>query len=294
MPGDWSTEQIQIEGIDQTTMLNHALVRASEDHEPEAWMLFLHGILGSGANWRTIAKRFIAARPRWGAVLVDLRMHGSSLGEVPPHTVARAANDLVALESHVPGPIRGVLGHSFGGKVALQWASEEGERLELERVFLIDSNPGARPDARGSEGTIRVVEMLESLPATFPTRQAFVDEVQRRGHDLAITQWLAMNLERQGDHTLRFGLDMTAIRALLEDYFTRDLWSVVENPPGNARVVVINGGRSNVFDAADRARVEAIAVKNDRVHFHIVPRATHWVHADAPDALHELLVSEST
>lgn len=274
-------------------MLNHALVRVSDDHEPEAWMLFLHGILGSGANWRTIAKRFIAARPRWGAVLVDLRMHGSSLGEAPPHTVARAANDLVALEAHVPGPIRGILGHSFGGKVALQWSGDEGERLELERVFLIDSNPGARPDARGSEGTVRVVEMLESLPETFPTRQAFVDEIQKRGHDLAIAQWLAMNLERQGD-TLRFGLDVGAIRALLEDYFTRDLWSVVENPPASAHVIVINGGKSNVFDETDRGRVEAIASRNERVRYHVVPRAGHWVHADAPDALHDILVAETS
>ena len=65
-------------------MLNHALVRNNDEHEPEAWMLFLHGILGSGANWRTIAKRFIGARPRWGAVLVDLRMHGASRELAPP------------------------------------------------------------------------------------------------------------------------------------------------------------------------------------------------------------------
>jgi pimeloyl-ACP methyl ester carboxylesterase len=271
-------------------MLNHALVRASEDREPEAWMLFLHGILGSGANWRSIAKRFIAARPRWGAVLVDLRMHGASLSLRPPHTVASAAHELVSLEQVVPGPIRGVLGHSFGGKVALQWAGSEGARLELERVFLIDSNPGARLDARGSEGTLRVVEMLESLPESFPTRQAFVDEVRSRGHDLPIAQWLALNLERTGD-TLRFGLDMKAIRALLEDYFARDLWPVLESPPGDARVVVINGGTSNVFDANDRARVDALAQKSDRVELHVIPGAGHWVHAEAPDALHEILVS---
>jgi pimeloyl-ACP methyl ester carboxylesterase len=256
-------------------------------------MLFLHGILGSGANWRMIAKRFIAARPRWGAVLVDLRMHGASLSFAPPHTVANAAQDLVALEARVPGPIRGILGHSFGGKVALQWTREEGERLGLERAFIIDSNPGARPDGRGSEGTIKVVELLATLPESFPTRQSFVEEIQRRGQDLAIAQWLAMNLERDGDK-LRFALDVNAIRALLDDYFARDLWSVVENPPGDAKIVLINGAKSNVYDENDRARAEAIVAKNERVSLHIVPRAGHWVHADAPEALHDLLVAEST
>jgi len=273
-------------------LLNHALVRTSDEHEPECWMFFLHGILGSGANWRTIAKRFIAARPRFGAVLVDLRMHGSSLALPPPHTVESAARDLVALEEQVPGPIRGVLGHSFGGKVALQWLAAEGERLDVERAFVVDSNPGARPDGRGSEGTIEVVELLASLPESFATRKAFVDEVQSRGQDLAIAQWLAMNLERDGDR-LRFALDVGAIRALLDDYFARDLWGVVESPPGKTRVVLINGANSNVYDESDTARARAIAARDERVELHVIPGAGHWVHADAPDALHEILVGST-
>ena len=271
---------------------NHALVRASEGAAPASWMLFLHGILGSGPNWRTIAKRFVTARPHWGAVLVDLRMHGASQSFAPPHTVAAAARDLVALEPLLPGPIKGVLGHSFGGKVALDFTEREGERLGLERVFLIDSSPGPRVDRRGSESTVAVVEMLSSLPETFPTRQAFISEVQARGYGSAIAQWLAMNLDRDGDQ-LRFGLDLSAIRALLDDYFTRDLWPVLENPPGKARVVVINGGRSNVFGEEDRARLHALTQQQPRVTAHVIPHASHWVHADAPDELHEILIANA-
>ena len=51
--------------------LSHALVTAP-GQTPDRWMLFLHGILGSGANWRTVARKIVAARPQWGAVLVDL------------------------------------------------------------------------------------------------------------------------------------------------------------------------------------------------------------------------------
>jgi len=264
--------------------LNHALVRNNDEHEPAAWMLFLHGILGSGANWRTIARKLVQAKPEWGAVLVDLRMHGGSKSFAPPHTVAAAARDLVALEAHVPGPVRGLLAHSFGGKVALAYAGEHGARLGLERLWLVDSSPGARKDARGSESTVRVVEMLGALPETFATRQAFVDAVRAEGHELPIAQWLAMNLERNVERerdVFRFGLDMSAIRALLEDYFARDLWSVVEHPPGDLRIVVINGGRSSVWQPEDEQRLTG----NPRVELHVVADAGHWVHADAPEEL---------
>jgi pimeloyl-ACP methyl ester carboxylesterase len=278
---------------------NHALVvasplpssAASRDTAPSRWALYLHGILGSGPNWRTIARRFVQARPAWGVVLVDLRLHGGSQGFPPPHDVQAAADDLVALEALVPGPIAGILGHSFGGKVALAHAARHGARLGLERLWLIDSNPGARPDARGSEGTLRVLDMLRALPPRFPTRQAFVDAVLAAGHDLPIAQWLAMNLEREGDE-LRFGLDLDGIGALLSDYFARDHWRVLEAPPASMRVVVVNGARSNVYDDADRARAAALAAEG-LIEHHEIPGAGHWVHADAPDDLVRILV-EST
>ena len=82
-------------------------------------MAFLHGILGSGANWRTFARRFVEAKPTWRAVLVDLRKHGASQDFPAPHTLVACADDLRALEKSI-GRFDGVLGHSFGGKVALE------------------------------------------------------------------------------------------------------------------------------------------------------------------------------
>ena len=58
-------------------------------------IVFLHGILGSGANWRTFAKQIVTAKPRWQAVLVDLRLHGDSTDLSPSYTVESAVNDIV-------------------------------------------------------------------------------------------------------------------------------------------------------------------------------------------------------
>ena len=124
------------------TWVPHAVKVAAEGSEPRGWLLFLHGILGSGANWRTIARKLVAARPEWGAVLVDLRKHGRSQGAPPPHTVDAAADDLVRLAADLGLPVAGVIGHSFGGKVTLALRG----KLELAELWVLDATPGARPE----------------------------------------------------------------------------------------------------------------------------------------------------
>src|SRR5690242_5162179 len=89
----------------------------AENTTPDGWIVFLHGILGSGANWRTFARQIVAERPEMGALLVDLRLHGESPGFPPPHTVEAAARDVAEALPDIPGRTRAILGHSFGGKV---------------------------------------------------------------------------------------------------------------------------------------------------------------------------------
>ena len=269
------------------TTLTHAIVEA-DGAKPTKSLLFLHGILGSGANWRTFARQFVAVRPAWRAVLVDLRKHGASQEFEPPHTLRACVDDLLALERET-GPVHGALGHSFGGKVALEYAFA---RKDLEIAWVIDSAPGARPDRRGSETTVRIVKMLETLPERFPTRDAFVDYVQAQGNERSIAMWLAMNVRpaRDGDgYAMR--VDVPALRALLDDYFARDVWPVLEDPARTTKVHLVAGGRSHVLDTAERARAQRIANGSpDRTWLHVLPGAGHWVHVDAPVELLELIV----
>jgi len=254
---------------------------SAEGSRPERWLLFLHGLLGRGGNWRAIARRLVAARPGWGAALVDLRMHGATQGFPPPHTVAATAEDLLALDGALPGPVRAVLGHSFGGKVALAYLVRRGDALD--RAVIVDAMPGARPGREGPGTTLDVLGWLGAL-GVIPSRADFIARAREAGYGHALAEWLAMNFRRT-EAGYELALDLGAIRALLDDYFACDLWPVVERPPGALALHLVIGEHSPVWGAGDRARGDRIAAgSNGRVIVHRLP-TSHWVHAEDPDLL---------
>ncbi|MBX3198481.1 MAG: alpha/beta hydrolase [Labilithrix sp.] len=263
------------------------------DAAPTQWLVFLHGILGSGANWRSFARQIVAAKPAWGALLVDIRLHGDSQDIPPPHTIEAAARDIVEAIPDVAGvgrtPVRGVLGHSFGGKVGIELARQlaAAPNGPLDALIVVDSTPGARPDFRGSSGVRHIVELLTELPEAFPDRNAFTAWAEERGVSRPTAMWLAMNVRPVPNTTrFEFRLDIPSIRAMMDDYFARDLWPVLEAPPGHMKTRLIAGGDSEVLDDADRERGRALP----SVSVDVIPNAGHWVHVDAPDALRELVL----
>ncbi len=248
-------------------------------------MLFLHGILGTGANLRTLAKRFVALRPQWQGVLVDLRAHGGSLGRDGADTVENAAADLAALGAGLNVPVEAITAHSFGGKVALQYAATH----TLEHVTLIDSAPGTRFDHRGSELTMQVLAMLDTLEGeTWSSREDFVKTLVARGQDRGVALWLAMSVVAEGGR-YRFSLELPRIHALIDSYFSLDTWPVLERELPTAFHLII-GDRSTVYDAIERARAEALVAKTSgRVTVDVLP-AGHWVHVDAFEGLLRVLL----
>lgn len=254
---------------------------------PEKTIAFLHGILGRGNNLRTIAKRFVEAQRGWAALLVDLRGHGRSPKGTPGPSLEAAASDVVSLATRIAEPLVAVAGHSFGGKVALETARLGG--LEsLQHAIVIDSAPGTRVPFKRGDGALALIEAIESLPPTFRSRREFIDGLVAAGKTREIAEWLAQSVEYQGDH-VRFGLDLDEIRALILDYFARDLWPVVEEPPGDVNVHLVVGDRSDSYSPADRNRAARLAAQSERVTYHALP-AGHWVHVDDPDGLLDTLV----
>ena len=229
-----------------------------------------HGIYGSGANWRTIARKVVEARPDWSIVLVDLRNHGRSESGEPPHDLAACAGDLRALHAELP-QIVALAGHSFGGKVVL---ATRPLLPSLVQTWIFDASPSPRPftECFGEDDprnpVARVLSLLERLPTVWTSRNDFVAAVIAAGHAEPLARWLAMNLDAEGD-TFVLRLDLAAMHEMLQSYYVTDLWHVVDSPtPGEVHIVVATQSLTVSLDDRDR-----LAASPPHVHMHSIDAA---------------------
>ena len=250
-------------------------------------MLLLHGIYGAGRNWGTIARRLVRARPEWRVVLVDLRSHGQS-PRLAPHTIDCCAADLLDLEGHLGRLADAVLGHSFGGKVALVYGRQRGGGGGTAplQLWIVDSSPSA---GQPGGGAWRMLGMLRRHPGPFGSRAEAVDAVASEGFPALVANWMAINAVRT-DAGLVWRLDPDEMEAYLRDYFRTDAWGVVESPPAGRSVHFIRTLGSSVLDEAAGRRIRAAARATGRVRLHEVAGG-HWVNTENPEALLELLVA---
>ncbi len=272
--------------------LHVEIIRGIKANPARGAVAFLHGILGAGVNLKCLARKCLDALPELTIVLVDLRAHGKSLEVSGVDEIDHAADDVAETFKALQLEMTGVVGHSFGGKVALALI----ERVPtLQCVVTLDSAPGTRMDARGSETTSRVLLLLESLNGPWPTRDDFTREVVLRGESRAIAQWLAMNLVRRADG-FHWGLELPRIRSLLQSYFEYDAWPAMERVFGgidsskSTRLHLVAGSESTVYDDVERKRAESLVqVSGGRVHF-VTLQGGHWLHVDNPEGVSEYLI----
>ena len=271
------------------------------DAAPERWMLVLHGVYGAGRNWGSVARTFVRARPEWGILLVDLRLHGDSRGFEPPHTLEACADDVKRLVAHVGLAADAVLGHSFGGKVALLYLRDAGAECRgvgpvatPDLTWVVESTPASRPP----EGSAwAMLDVLRASAGPFPDRAAGIAAVEASGFPNPVAQWMVTNLvpaagaaPSASPRELVWRLDADDMEALLRDFFRTDAWSVLEDPPGGSQVHVVKARESSVLDEASSERVEeAGRVTEGRVLLHHLDGG-HWVNADDSEGLHRLLM----
>lgn len=254
-------------------------------------VVFAHGILGSRNNWKSFAQKIVAACPTWTALLVDLRNHGQSRGQTPPHTVASAASDVVALCRHLGVRPRAVVGHSWGGKVMLELALRaRGDNDGVDLAVIVDAPPGTRTFGQHREEIDRVVAAVAAVPLPVPSRKVLVEQLRAAGLSEPIAQWMTTNLEPDPSSTtggLRWKFQLDAISAMLEDFGALDLWPALRAHAATGElpdVVFVRGGRSDRWSVDEAERLRA-AVDDGVVVDHVLEKAGHWVHTDDPAGL---------
>jgi len=231
-------------------------------------LVILHGLLGSGDNWNSIAKNYM---DQYQVLLPDLRNHGRSFHR-EDMSYSQMAGDVVALLDHLAIEDCVLVGHSMGAKVAMQLASDHPERVS--RLVVVDSVPWS---FKKSHDTILRI-LAESDISGYKSRSEIDEALSHHFTEPGLRYFLMKNIGREGDsYKWKMNID-----SLLANY-----GEIVASLDLPERAYTY----STLFLAgADSDYVPTDSLEKLQVHFpqaeliHIA-NAGHWVHADQPDEL---------
>lgn len=233
-------------------------------------LILLHGLFGSGDNWGIIAKHFAQ---HYQVISVDLRNHGRS----PHHasqTYADMAEDLVQLCDTLNLDSIHLLGHSLGGKVAMQFATQFPNRMG--KLIIVDMAMRAYADAH----TQLIDAMLTVDLASMQTRSDVDHALSSTIEETMVRQFLLMNLVKS-DGRLAWRINLGALKANYPALQQAVCASARYDKPS----LFIRGERSDYVRNND---IEQIKTHFTKAQFASMPTA-HWVHAEQHQAFSEIV-----
>lgn len=237
-------------------------------------LIILHGLFGMLDNWRSIARML---EHKYQCILVDQRNHGRSPRDDEMNYKVMSQDVFELMENlHIEHAY--LLGHSMGGKVAMQFALTWPERVD--KLIVVDISPRKYPVIHKSE--IKAIQAI--VPAQIKDRKE-AEKILARflGDDQATIQFLMKNLTRLPEGGFEWKANMPL---LISNY--DQLMQPIESPaPFDKPVLFIRGGRSKSIKEEDW---ESILILFPRAQLTTLP-AGHWVHADQPEIFEKTVSS---
>ena len=235
-------------------------------------LIILHGLLGSSDNWHTLSRTSFSDISRVYAL--DLRNHGRSPHSEDIDYETMAADVRTFINRHNLGTVN-LLGHSMGGKVAMQTALSYAD--VVDGLIVADMTPRAYPPSHR--------DLLDALHRLDPSRYDSRSEIDATlAEDVSswpVRQFLLKNLKYNGEeYTWKPNLEAirTNYDAILE--------ALPEQPTFHGPTLFVRGGNSDYVLDEDLPEIRTRFPSSELV---TIDHAGHWVHADTPDAFAEVV-----
>jgi esterase len=229
-------------------------------------IIILHGLFGMLDNWQSIAKHI---EQKHKIYLIDQRNHGKS-PHTSEHSYTAMADDLFEfIEQHHIGSVD-ILGHSMGGKTAMQFAITYPQFVNS--LSVVDM--GVK---RYEPGHDSIFEALFSIDLKAVKNRNEVEIIlDQKIHDVSTKQFILKNLSRQADSTYAWKFNLQSIFA---NYNSEILAPIISDHPFMKKTLFIRGQNSNYILNTDWDLIQSIFPNSTLV---TIKNAGHWVHADNP------------
>ncbi|KAJ0954700.1 putative alpha/Beta hydrolase [Helianthus annuus] len=189
-------------------------------------------------------------------------------------------------------------------------------------LWVLDSVPGIVDPEESSGEVEKVLETLQTLPKTIPSRtyvfishqttskfsvhlgffsiqtyvvdyRWLVDHLTNLGFTRSLSEWIGTNLKRSGEHfTWAFNLD--GIIQMFDSYRKMDYWPLLEHPPKGMEIVIVRAENSDRWDPHIIQKLESLKNRTSdesegKLSVVVLPNSGHWVHVDNPKGLLEIV-----
>lgn len=234
-------------------------------------VLLIHGLLGSLENLNMVAKGLIET---YRVTSIDVRNHGLSFHE-NNMSYDELAQDVINLLDHLNIESTHILGHSMGGKIAMQTALLHEKRID--KLIVADIAPVKYPPHHQ-----QILAGLQSLNLTELKNRKEADIALTPYVNLASTrQFLLKNLQNN-EGKLAFKCNLNNIQSCYENIMEGQTAA----QPYSGKTLFIKGGDSDYITAKHKKHIGSLF---NNTQAKVISGAGHWLHAEKPRIFNKIV-----
>lgn len=235
-------------------------------------LIIIHGLFGMSDNWQSLAKQFSTF---FEVHLIDQRNHGRSFHH-DQFSYQNLSKDLWNyIESKQLEEVI-ILGHSLGGKTAMEFATAN--PLIVKKLIVVDISPKSYPIHHHT-----IIEGLRFLSKHELTSRKVADQLLSEFIKQSdVRQFLLKSLYWNEDRKLQFRFNLNGIANNIENVGQAlDKQSFYDGP-----TLFLQGGDSDYIKSEDE---DLIFHHFSDAQIETIDHAGHWLHAQQPQVFFEIV-----
>lgn len=238
-------------------------------------IVLIHGLFGSLENLNMVAKTL---SQHYCVTSVDVRNHGNSFHQQGMN-YSDLAQDVITLLNALSIEFCHLLGHSMGGKIAMQIALSYPQRVN--KLIVADIAP-----VEYSAHHLTIIEGLQAIDLTKVQKRKDADsQLANYVDDIGVRQFLLRNLAINEQGQFQFKCNLNNIEQGYQQIMQRN--ETEDGQPFNGKTLFIKGGDSDYILAKHQ---EAIKTLFPYAKAKIIQGTGHWLHAEKTVAFNKIVM----